>query len=111
MRNLKDESTVIDSKGNVPNSVPMLGNMAVHNLLSGVEGTLKDEKYFVEFHHMASRFTMVGLQAAISNSLQSEAGAIVGGSLSSITHPEHYMVKAMIFAALSHSQASISLVS
>lgn len=111
MGNLEDESTVIYSKGNVSNSVPMLGNMAIHDLLSGVEGTLKDEKYFVKFHHMASHVTMASLQTAISNSLQPETGAIVGGSLPSITHPEHYMVKAMIFAALSYSQGSISLVS
>lgn len=104
---------IIHRECNVPDAIPMLGQVRVNCSVIGIQWGLEDKEDVVLPGDVGTNVPVAGLQSSICDlrrgnwmndeipyGFESKTGAIEGGGLLGIPHPEHNMIESEVFAHL-----------
>jgi len=87
---------IINSEGNILDTVTVQGQVVREDLVVGVQGRLEDEGDSVLLDDMGADITVSGLETTVGDLLEAEAGAVERGGLLGVADPEDDMVESFV---------------
>jgi len=95
-----DGMNIINSKGNISDTVAVEGEVVGELLVVGVQRRLEDEGDPILTDNVRADIAGSSLKTAVSNVLETEASGVEGGSLLGIADPEDDVVESIVVAGL-----------
>lgn len=91
-----DGLDIVDSEGNILDTITVESEVVGEDLVAGVQGRHEDEGDLVLLDNVGADITVAGLEAAVGDLLEAEAGAVEGSSLLSVSDPEDDVVESLV---------------